>query len=830
MELLHQRLDIDEIDFVARIVRGRTRMKIRRSDPEKEQLLRINCFGPRINSIRINDDLVKMPDASSGRRDQPVAVSLGRSGVCAAAVEMKFEVRHGVRFVGGEHAFSPSSSSSSSSSSSWFPYAGELNACKWTIHFGADVGGLMRIASGEKIDPSTFELTTPTTPSNIGFAVGPFPRPHVDPRLPDVVHFGAERLAPVIGHVASELVVTHRYFRRSLRLPAPLRPLKIVWLPELAASDEDDDDVIASFASLALADVTLLHGAHVIDQTPVTRRRLAHALCRQWLGCELTSPGDVADWSDWWVVRGAALYLRHLWHRHAFGVSESRYRVWRGAGELREFERRRGGALRFADTHPGTSDVTTTRSARVKALGLMLAMERELGEEKLVAAIRSMLGRRRISPSDLAVVTRRDFFRSIDVVSGRDPTSIYDRFVTRTAPPPLLVSSAHYHRPNNSLTLRITSPGGGGGDRLLRLRVQEKCDAYDHVIRAGPGETSHVVTCHRSAAGSGRQRGGRSRRTRLGNGDLVTLRRGETPQSMPVLWCRWCHDDDDDAEIRHRQPDWMWRLQAEHERDPIAQIAAVDSLRSLSPASSQTFRTLLHLVDSDVIYYRVRVRACRAIVDLSGDDDDGEDARSELIALFRRRYFVADAAVVVVRRNDFSDLADYYVMRAMIGALARISRAETMVTRMYELNDNGVNRWSDDHHRAALISSLPLAALHRVVLALNMDSLAPSYRRVVTCACLRALSVAAERGAVDRGGLIGFLLRQSASRHRFVDVRVAAVQCLVGLLRSDDSDGSHLIALANIVSDRAEAPRVRYEIISRLAALHRVVLALNMDS
>jgi len=156
---------------------------------------------------------------------------------------------------------------------------------------------------------------------------------------------------------------------------------------------------------------------------------------------------------------------------------------------------------------------------------------------------------------------------------------------------------------------------------------------------------------------------------------------------------------------------------------------------------------------------------------------------------------------------------------------------------LFKYNDNSKNTFSDNYYRAAMVEALgetvtpvvsvlqgqdvPIRAedlspdtkliLDEVTRFLNMEKLLPSYKFVVTNACLKAIRKLQKTGHLVSKPVI---FRDYAAYGQFVDIRLTALECLVDYVRVEgsESDLGHLLALI----ERDPVPFVRHKLLRML--------------
>ena len=210
------------------------------------------------------------------------------------------------------------------SSRLWFPCIDSYSElCTWKVEVTCDVG-MVAVCPGELTEKiytqdekrvtHHFTLSTPTSASNIGIAVGPF-EVFPDPELADVTYFVLPGLGSLVKNTTSFISDAFEFFEDSLNTQYPYATYKLVFVDEAYETSQ-------AFATMGIVNTTLLHPPTVIDQTFVTRRVLTECLAEQFFGMFVS----IQSWADVWLVHGISIYLASLYIRKAFGNNE--YRHW----------------------------------------------------------------------------------------------------------------------------------------------------------------------------------------------------------------------------------------------------------------------------------------------------------------------------------------------------------------------------------------------------------------------------------------------------------------------------------------------------------------------
>jgi len=234
----------------------------------------------------------------------------------------------------------------------------------------------------------------------------------------------------------------------------------------------------------------------------------------------------------------------------------------------------------------------------------------------------------------------------------------------------------------------------------------------------------------------------------------------------------------------------MWCYQAMHDRNTGAQYHATHQLpnvvdRRLKKAA-HVCKSLQRIVKDHKQFWRVQEGALLALPGISSRlrAEDANKIALEQAAFLMDRFqdkYGIPSQQQLPRTNDFSDIKEYFVMRALLRSLGKLRTAGGIVpTTVYDflvevlhLNDNTNNRFDDGYYlgtlieaTAACVDGIPSPApkrssksaasgpspeetaactrrtaeiLHRITHHINRDKLVPSFQYAVTRSGLRAL-------------------------------------------------------------------------------------------
>jgi len=289
-----------------------------------------------------------------------------------------------------------------------------------------------------------------------------------------------------------------------------------------------------------------------------------------------------------------------------------------------------------------------------------------------------------------------------------------------------------------------------------------------------------------------------------------------------VLWVRI---DPEVTWLRHvtfEQPDYMWQYQLRHERDVIAQTEAIQALEKFpTPATRQA---LIDMINHSECFYKVRLEACHCLAKVATACASSWTGHTSMIGIFRDM-FGSHSCPHIVKYNDFSNFIAYFVQKTLPVAIASVRNVHSQCPRevlqfildLIKYNDNRLNKFTDSHYRSSLIDALANTVtpgvsvvttnsegktvvklteetqliLKEVTRQLNLEKLLPTYRYVVSVSCLKALRVLQVNGHVPPDPAA---FEYYASDGHFEDVRLASIDCLVDLTKTESLErGLHYL-------------------------------------
>jgi transcription initiation factor TFIID subunit 2 len=169
--------------------------------------------------------------------------------------------------------------------------------------------------------------------------------------------------------------------------------------------------------------------------------------------------------------------------------------------------------------------------------------------------------------------------------------------------------------------------------------------------------------------------------------------------------------------------------------------------------------------------------------------------------------------------NDFSKFQLYFLQKAMPVSMAGLRTSHGICPQdivrflldLFKYNENSKNKFSDNYYRASLISALAETVTPAVTAVLarsgqlqsspgealssetklileeitryfNLEKLMPCYKLTVTVSCLKAIRRLQKMGHLPSNPA---LFKEYAQYNVFVEVRVAAIEALVDVIKSE---------------------------------------------
>lgn len=624
-------------------------------------------------------------------------------------------------------------------------------------------------------------------------------------------------------------------------------------------------------STLAVCSSDLLHPPSVIDQAFENRHILSHAVAFQWVGINIVQK----TWADTWLIHGLSQYLASMFLRWLLGNNEYRFRMKKDCDRLCLWDIAMPPLYQVGREEP--LDPQLLPFVNLKAPLVLYLLDRRLckmgASLGLGRVIPKLFLQAITGEMTQNALGTHSFLRTCKKVSGADLRLFVDQWINGSGCPRFLCT-ATFNRKKLLIEMHVRQESPAAiyaqahpEDALasnpvslwegqMTVRIHEADGTpYEHVLDIKNEHQRYDVPFNtkykrvrrntkrfqaRQAAAAAAAAGDEDAAEAIGMIDLgfgLGMWEDEDERkrwrvadwteedeaimaSAPYEWIRLDADFEWMAQIQFEQPDYMWVSQLQRDRDVVAQLAAVHALSQMP--SLITSSTLTRTVLVTKYFYRIRAEAAYGLANCALPHLDLLGL-FHLFMLFRTSYCLdvpheGDStsleAPCIPKPNDFSDMADYFVRRALIHAIARVrdhrGRALVIVQRfliyLLRYNDNSTNRFVDDYYLASIINALagtliPIdsagysthadetyspeemelraVAIQEVERLQVLDRLVPSYHNVVTIAALdfhQALVFANLRPLE----LVHFL--EYTREGNFPPVRMAALNALL-LLR-----------------------------------------------
>ncbi|KIJ22155.1 hypothetical protein PAXINDRAFT_6271 [Paxillus involutus ATCC 200175] len=621
-----------------------------------------------------------------------------------------------------------------------------------------------------------FSQTVLTSVQHVAFAAGPF---HVYPIAADSTEEASGVTQPLMhafclpGH-ESMLHTSTSFLRSAMNFYStdfgsyPFGSYKVVAVDEMPVQRFDS-------ATLSLVSVDLLHGDDAIEQVFETRQALSHALACQWMGINILPK----VWSDTWLVNGLALYITGLFIRKLLGNNEYRYRLKQDMHRVVEWDN--GSVPPICQPqHLDPPDSATLPFVNLKSPLVLHILDRRLGKSGTSLGLSRVLPKIFLSAlsGELpnGALSTHSFLRTCRKVSGIDLRSFAEQWIYGSGCP-AFGFSASFNRKKMAveITMRQEAPAYKALEHnevskvlfkpvpffegQMTVRIHEADGTpYEHVLDIRSPFKRYEVPFNtkykrirrntkrylaRQAAAQAAAEGDAEAAEAMGLIDMgfgleiwekekerenwkVADWTEEDEQVMSGATYEWIRMDADFewiAAIAFEQPDFMWVSQLQRDRDVVAQVEAIHALAKQPNAIVSSTFTKTILVSN--YYYRIRCEAATALVNCA-------IRRLEFLGLFhlfklflRYCYDPEDASqdlfshTYVPKPNDFSDLSEYFVRKALVHAISqvRFENGKTpAVVRQFlvdqlRYNDNTANPYSDAFYICTLISTAACATV-----------------------------------------------------------------------------------------------------------------------
>ncbi|EDW69454.1 uncharacterized protein Dvir_GJ12109 [Drosophila virilis] len=746
----------------------------------------------------------------------------------------------------------------------WFPCVDSFaDPCTWRLEFTVDknltavsCGELVEVIMTPDLRKKTFHYTvsTPVCAPNIALAVGPF-EIYVDPHMHEVTHFCLPGMLPLLKNTVRYLHEAFEFFEETLSTRYPFSCYKQVFVDEL-------DTDISAYATMTIASVNLLHSIAIIDQTYISRTFMSRAVAEQFFGCFITSH----HWSDTWLAKGIAEYLCGLYSRKCFGNNEYREWVQTELARVVRYEEQYGGIILDCSQPPAPLPVSSTNPAaaaskqqeivhyfpikslhtvspkyveamRRKAHLVIRMLEHRIGQELLIQVFNKQLALATNAAStkigaglwSQLLISTNIFIKAIFTVTGKDMSVFMDQWV-RTGGHAKFSLTSVFNRKRNTIELEIRQDfvnqrGVRKYNGPLLVQLQELDGTFKHTLQIENTLVKADITCH------SKSRRNKKKKIPLCTGEEVDMDLSAMDDS-PVLWIRLDPEMILLRDLIIEQPDFQWQYQLRHERDVTAQFQAIQALQKYP--TNATRMALTDTIESESCFYKVRCQAAHSLTKVANQMVASWSGPPAMLNIFRK-FFGSFSAPHIIKLNNFSNFQLYFLQKAIPVAMAGLRTSHGIcppeVMRflfdLFKYNENSRNHYTDAYYRAALVEALgetltPVVSvamhgtqitvdslstdaklvLDEVTRLLNMEKHLPSYKYMVSVSCLKVIRKLQKFGHLPS---LPHIYRSYAEYGIFLDLRIAAMECLVDFVKVDgrSEDLEHLITLLETDPDPA---------------------------
>ncbi|VDD94445.1 unnamed protein product [Enterobius vermicularis] len=645
-----------------------------------------------------------------------------------------------------------------------------------------------------------YQLLIPTSAVNIGFAVGHFV-PHVHPEMSEITAFALPSLSPLVKYTTSTVDRVFEFFEELLSCRFPFSSYKQVFVDQVAEEINSFSGLtILSVTVLyhkkildCVQETRQLLAQAVAEQFFGCYVSAAHWL-DFWLMKSLSK-----FFTGLFIERyfGTAEYLFQIKRTlNAVCDYESRW----GMLVLRPMKNdpKNKFEWHFDPRNPFTCSPLYASVLFKKGHLIIRMLNRRLGKEPFFQVVQKILSvttqfsQKQTEPKNWQhmTVSTQSFFRTVSNVTGQELPTFLEQWIYGGGHAIFQVEYS-FNRKRNMIELEIKQdPKGSLGRQSyvgpVTVVVQELDGSFVHTIQIDTDHSTHDLQCH----SKGRRQ--KKKKIPLSTGEELEIDLTNMDLDSPVLWVRQVLAKefilvirlDISSEVSFRidpdllllrkikiqQPIYQWEYMLKYERDVLAQLQALEILQRFP--SSHVRSIILEAIETEGFFYRVRCRAALSHTEVVNKLSETWLGPPALLILFKKLYG-CKSAPHMPKSNNFvvtaANLELYFLMQTLPQAMGYLrTPSNTALAEVHRFllglilyNDNSINRYSDDHYRASLIKALAATlvpvdnlgdsaspdslnsdmkqVLGEFTHALNMDTLKPSFGRIVGISALRAI-------------------------------------------------------------------------------------------
>ncbi|XP_055702172.1 transcription initiation factor TFIID subunit 2 [Phlebotomus papatasi] len=741
------------------------------------------------------------------------------------------------------------------SSRLWFPCVDSFaEPCTWKLEFTVDesmtavsCGELVEVVMTPDLRQKTFHyvVSTPVCAPNIALAVGPF-EIYVDPHMHEVTHFCLPQLMPLLKNSVRYIHEAFEFYEETLSTRYPFSCYKQVFVDELQVD-------VSAYSTMSILSTHLLHSIAIIDQTFVTRTIMSKAIAEQFFGCFIS----MQHWSDTWLAKGIAEYLCGLYSKKCFGNNDYREWIQSELAQVVHYEEQYGGIVLDCSQPPAPLPVSSSQpqtvqrqpeilhyfpirslhtmspkyveAMRRKAHLVIRMLEHRIGQELLLQVFNKQLALATNAATTKIgsglwhhlLISTDVFTKAIFTVTGKDMSVFMDQWV-RTGGHAKFSLTSVFNRKRNTIELEIRQDSvNQKGVRKyvgpLLVQLQELDGTFKHTLQIENTVVKADITCH------SKSRRNKKKKIPLCTGEEVDMDLSPMNDS-PVLWIRLDPEMTILRSVNVEQPDFQWQFQLRHERDVTAQLDAIRALEKY--ATPATRLALTDTIENEQCFYKVRCQAATCLTKVANSMATSWQGPPAMLTMFRK-LFGSFSAPHIIKQNNFSNFQHYFLQKTIPVAMAGLRTSHGIcppevirfLLDLFKYNDNSRNHYSDNYYRAALVDALGNAitpvisviqqgsaitaenlspdaklVLEEVTRLLNLEKHLPSYKYSVSVSCLKVIRKLQKCGHLPPSPNI---YRSYAAYGQYLDLRVAAMECLVDFVKVDGrwQDLEHLLDL-----------------------------------
>jgi len=270
-----------------------------------------------------------------------------------------------------------------------------------------------------------------------------------------------------------------------------------------------------------------------------------------------------------------------------------------------------------------------------------------------------------------------------------------------------------------------------------------------------------------------------------------------------------------------------------------AQLDAIAALEKYATAATRS--ALTDVIEGEQCFYEVRCEAAKCLTKVANSMHNWTGPPA-MLNIFRK-LFGSFSAPHIVRQNNFDNFQHYFLQKTIPVAMAGLRTAHGIcppeimrfLLDLFKYNDNIKNHYSDVYYRSSLIDALGTSitpvisviqqgtkitsenlstdaklVLEEVTRILNLEKHLPSYKYRVSVSCLKVIRKLQKCGHLPPSSKI---YKSYAVYGQYIDVRLAAMECLVDFVKVDGTteDLEHLLQMLENDPD----PEIRHQL-SRL--------------